>query len=591
MSRTLFRTIAIFIVVAMMMSVAGVVSTAEGVAQLSDDTLSTEDISRVTSINEEAIAPPLKLTAEYDEIGHAVLYLDLETSCLEKIPKSLFATILVSDSKEALFLGNVDSKTGYITNEISLETEYDIYLGYTIGDTATTFDGSLIIREDGNSLTSKYSLTEILYSISDILHPRSHADSSVFESALNTPQRSVYTDADINNDGTVNITDAYIIYYDVYMSTAPYNYPDYGQLFYTQPVAVDIYGNAIFAYMCDLNGDLYANLVDVKEAQIIASYYAEDQDSYEPNNVMLTATAINNNVTISNANINVTEDVDFYKFTLSTTSMVAITLTNVPAGCDYDIALFNSSGSMLAYSARIETGMSGNEQITKKLTTGTYYIRVNSYSGASSSSYSLQQSTSTTAAPPNTLPFWFDSVMIIGGYYPSRNLTYGQNKLNNNTNFSFEAGNQYATTTWSSALDLNITLTNTFSTANIRIYGGTYSELICAGWSNLQGNEAGLTRYGTRTTAATINRGGSTNYSIDVFSLSDGNSVAIVDNNSSKINYTTTHEVGHALGFRGHSYVYYPGIMDSYMPANPPTYPVPNANEVSHIKQFYARIP
>lgn len=70
-------------------------------------------------------------------------------------------------------------------------------------------------------------------------------------------------------------------------------------------------------------------------------------------------------------------DNDYYKFVITTGGTATITLTTLPA--DYDIRLYNSSGSQLAIS---QNGGTSNETISRTYTAGTYYVRVYGYNGA-----------------------------------------------------------------------------------------------------------------------------------------------------------------------------------------------------------------
>lgn len=104
-------------------------------------------------------------------------------------------------------------------------------------------------------------------------------------------------------------------------------------------------------------------------------------NSYEPNESQATAVTIDTNTVIS-AGISTPMDVDYYKFYLPTTYNLNITLTNLPD--DYDLYLFDSTGTLIGSS--IASGTS-NETINYSNTAeGTFYIKVNGYNGASSTS-------------------------------------------------------------------------------------------------------------------------------------------------------------------------------------------------------------
>ncbi len=75
--------------------------------------------------------------------------------------------------------------------------------------------------------------------------------------------------------------------------------------------------------------------------------------------------------------INPTGDIDYYKFVITTGGTITITLGTLPG--DYDLKLFNSSGTQLAIS---QNGGTTSETISRTMTPGTYYAQVYGYSGA-----------------------------------------------------------------------------------------------------------------------------------------------------------------------------------------------------------------
>jgi hypothetical protein len=65
---------------------------------------------------------------------------------------------------------------------------------------------------------------------------------------------------------------------------------------------------------------------------------------------------------------------------------LAIDLTNLPAGTDYDLVIYNAAGSQLAESRSDGTTP---EHIVAAVTAGRYYVRVYPYQGRSSQAYRL----------------------------------------------------------------------------------------------------------------------------------------------------------------------------------------------------------
>ncbi|HRH68979.1 MAG TPA: M12 family metallo-peptidase [Flavobacteriales bacterium] len=100
-------------------------------------------------------------------------------------------------------------------------------------------------------------------------------------------------------------------------------------------------------------------------------------DTLEPNNSVATAADITLPASIS-ALIAVNGDLDHYRFTLSATSTITVSLSNLPF--DYDVRLLNSAGATLASS---ENGGTSAEFISyANAVAGTYYVYVFGYNGA-----------------------------------------------------------------------------------------------------------------------------------------------------------------------------------------------------------------
>ncbi|HYC27715.1 MAG TPA: zinc-dependent metalloprotease family protein, partial [Chitinophagaceae bacterium] len=125
--------------------------------------------------------------------------------------------------------------------------------------------------------------------------------------------------------------------------------------------------------------------------------------NFEPNETLATAATVSTNTNLSAA-ITTTTDADWYKFTLSATSNLNITLTNLPG--DYDIILYNSAGTEIT---RSENGGTTSETInTTNTAAGTYYVKVFGYNGALSTTvcYALNIGATTVTTP--TCPGTYD---------------------------------------------------------------------------------------------------------------------------------------------------------------------------------------
>ncbi|MBK7239717.1 MAG: fibronectin type III domain-containing protein [Flavobacteriales bacterium] len=121
-------------------------------------------------------------------------------------------------------------------------------------------------------------------------------------------------------------------------------------------------------------------------------------DFGEPNNSTAAATSIS--AGSLNALIANSTDADYYRLTLTSTSNIALSMSNLAA--DYDLRLLNSAGTQLAIS---QAGGTTSESISyANAAAGTYYVHAFGYSGAFSATqcYALSATVTPVAAPCNT---------------------------------------------------------------------------------------------------------------------------------------------------------------------------------------------
>ena len=124
--------------------------------------------------------------------------------------------------------------------------------------------------------------------------------------------------------------------------------------------------------------------------------------AYEPNETQGAALAVTSGTTISAA-ITSSTDVDFYKLSITTVSNCGFVLTG-PSGVDYDMYIYNSSGTQVGEG----TSPTASESVSlSNLAAGTYSIKIMGYGGVSSSTCYTFKATSvastncTTAFEPN----------------------------------------------------------------------------------------------------------------------------------------------------------------------------------------------
>ena len=105
----------------------------------------------------------------------------------------------------------------------------------------------------------------------------------------------------------------------------------------------------------------------------------------------------------------VTNDDDFYRFTLTSTRNVRFTLSGLNA--DADLRLYDASGSLLRSAS---AGGTSVDTILQRLTAGTYYIGVDAFTSNTVIGYALSYSTSfTTNTVANSQPLWQESSVAV----------------------------------------------------------------------------------------------------------------------------------------------------------------------------------
>jgi len=128
-------------------------------------------------------------------------------------------------------------------------------------------------------------------------------------------------------------------------------------------------------------------------------------DTYEPNDSMSSAYGPLTSGSTYNSYIASSSDVDYYKFTTSQTGAISVNLSNLPG--DYDLYLYNSSGSLLKSSTN---GGTTSESISYSAsTTGTFYVKVIGYNGASSTSTAYALKVTYPTGSSSTAQWYYES--------------------------------------------------------------------------------------------------------------------------------------------------------------------------------------
>ncbi|MFL0270024.1 M4 family metallopeptidase [Candidatus Clostridium radicumherbarum] len=147
----------------------------------------------------------------------------------------------------------------------------------------------------------------------------------------------------------------------------------------------------------DLYGASGAEVSAINSAYTTVGIGSSAQDTYEPNNTISQAYAINFDQ-VYNSYIFSSSDIDYYKVSPTSAGSITVNLTNLPA--DYDLYLVNSSGTVLAQS--INGGTTSESLTYSNSAAGTYYIKVIGYNGAYSTTqaYNLKATFSGSSVDP-----------------------------------------------------------------------------------------------------------------------------------------------------------------------------------------------
>ncbi len=108
--------------------------------------------------------------------------------------------------------------------------------------------------------------------------------------------------------------------------------------------------------------------------------------------------------------INVSSDVDFYKFTITNAGTATVTLTNLPA--DYDLYLYSSNGTTLLTSSKKRNLLT--ETFTRSYTAGAFYLKVVPFGSAfnATNCYKLTVQLGTASSQEMSVPMFNENTLV-----------------------------------------------------------------------------------------------------------------------------------------------------------------------------------
>jgi hypothetical protein len=164
---------------------------------------------------------------------------------------------------------------------------------------------------------------------------------------------------------------------------------------------------------------------------------------------------------------------DYYSFNVTTPSNVNLNLTGLSA--DVDLYLLNSSGTVISSSA---AGGTTSESITSQLSAGTYYARVNRYSGDTTYGLSLN---ATAVAPVDNAGNTLATARAVGTLTATQSFSDWVGSVDTNDYYSFNVGTQsnFSLSLTGLSADADVQLLNSSGgVIAISQNGGTTSESI-----------------------------------------------------------------------------------------------------------------
>jgi subtilisin family serine protease/alpha-tubulin suppressor-like RCC1 family protein len=169
--------------------------------------------------------------------------------------------------------------------------------------------------------------------------------------------------------------------YDIYLMNDVLNDVGYSTNISNYDESISYTATATATYYIDIQPNTYNSTSTHHNYQLMVYSTEKAPDSFEANDSMETAKALSDSTVIA-PTININTDEDWFVLDTSKVGKLAVTMKSIPTGCDYDMQVYNASGSLLGGSYSTENQ---DESLGTIITVpGKYYVRVYSYTGSSS---------------------------------------------------------------------------------------------------------------------------------------------------------------------------------------------------------------
>lgn len=390
------------------------------------DMINAENVLNFDFVNAKSAMPEVidlsENTAEKDDLYPFSFYDESNTKFALKSENFSNASLSINalpenENAENVFYADISINNSTIdVLNIANDTEYNFALTYTVGATVYNYYGKLkksFLEEENKYITESY----------DIVNNNYEQNPIVAANNLNDDIALLSTVSESESNNTIGTADKISSDDDVYGTISSASDIDWYKITFSSSGVANFWlGNVPSGcnYQLQLynsSGALLTGSYNASGLQELISFYSvsattyyikiytasgystsqylfrakwyPSSDSYESNNTFSTATTLSNNSTLK-ANINHPDDVDFYKFTLSSKSYVELTLSGIPSNCKYNIELFSGPYDSDSYWLFGDYTADKIKQNNRILTAGTYYVKIYTYNNAySATKYSL----------------------------------------------------------------------------------------------------------------------------------------------------------------------------------------------------------